>query len=123
MTARPSPARIAQIRADLPPHPAPGTWALALRELLAEIDALNAADWAGPALPWALLLDDDDLDGFLDDLAEAAVGFAGTDGQQTLTEVEKTFSTWRLIAVAQDAHNTALGPAATTTAPQEGRHV
>ncbi|MFD5220275.1 hypothetical protein ACFWMH_21825 [Streptomyces tendae] len=62
-----------------------------------------------PALPWARLMDDDDLEEFLADLTAAIIG---RDGTAALDEVEKTCGTWRLIAEAQHAHNTAPGPAA-----------
>ncbi|MFF9758613.1 hypothetical protein ACF1G4_03430 [Streptomyces caelestis] len=60
-----------------------------------------------PALPWAALMDADDLEGFLADLVDAA---SGDDDLSTLTEVESTIARWRLIAEAQHAHNTAPGP-------------
>ncbi|WP_432184895.1 hypothetical protein [Streptomyces tendae] len=60
-----------------------------------------------PALPWAKQMDADDLEEFLADLTAAIVG---RDGTAALDEVEKTCGTWRLIAEAQHAHNTAPGP-------------
>ena len=60
-----------------------------------------------PALPWAALMDADDLEGFLADLADAA---SGDDDLATLDEVESAIARWRLIAEAQHAHNTAAGP-------------
>jgi hypothetical protein len=48
-----------------------------------------------PALPWAGLMDDEDLHDFLD---------------VALAEVEATCGRWRAIAEAQHAHNTAPGP-------------
>ena len=60
-----------------------------------------------PALPWAGLLDDEDRDEFLADLTASIVGY---DGAAALAEVEKACATWRLIAEAQHAHNTAPGP-------------
>lgn len=44
MSAPLSPERLAEIRASVAaaPHPAPGTWAAGLRELLAEVDRLTA---------------------------------------------------------------------------------
>lgn len=73
-----------------------------LRARLAELEARSY----DAALPWAALMDADDLESFLAELAEAA---SGTDDLTTLAEVEKTCSTWRLIAEAQHAHNTAPG--------------
>jgi uncharacterized protein YoaH (UPF0181 family) len=67
-----------------------------------------------PALPWAALMDADDLEGFLADLVDAA---SGDDDLSTLTEVESTIARWRVIAEAQHAHNTAPGPDATTDEP------
>lgn len=60
-----------------------------------------------PALPWAALLDAEDLTDFLDELAASAITHASSD--VALAEVEKTCSTWRLIAEAQHGHNTAAG--------------
>ncbi|MFC9465166.1 hypothetical protein [Streptomyces coelicoflavus] len=60
-----------------------------------------------PALPWAKHVDADDLEGFLADLADAA---SGDDDLTTLAAVESAIATWRLIAEAQHAHNTAPGP-------------
>ncbi|MFH9816182.1 hypothetical protein [Streptomyces sp. NPDC017230] len=64
-----------------------------------------------PALPWARLMDADDVEGFLDDLVDAA---SGTDDLTTLDEVESTIARWRVIGEAQHAHNTAPGPNAVT---------
>jgi hypothetical protein len=61
-----------------------------------------------PALPWAALMDDEDLTDFLDELAASAITHASS--AVALAEVEKTCSTWRLIAEAQHGHNTAPGP-------------
>lgn len=61
-----------------------------------------------PALPWARLLDADDLADFLDELAASAITHASSD--VALAEVEETCGTWRLIAEAQHGHNTAPGP-------------
>ncbi|KAF2774683.1 hypothetical protein [Streptomyces sp. OM5714] len=60
-----------------------------------------------PALPWAKHMDADDLEGFLADLVDAA---SGDDDLTTLAAVESAIATWRLIAEAQHAHNTAPGP-------------
>lgn len=65
-----------------------------------------------PALPWAALLDADDLADFLDELAASAITNAS--GDVALAEVETTCRTWRLIAEAQHGHNTAPGPDAVT---------
>ncbi len=68
-----------------------------------------------PAMPWAALLDHEDLTDFLDELAAAAIRHASS--EVALAEVEKACSTWRLIAEAQHGHNTAPGPK-----PTEGEH-
>lgn len=65
-----------------------------------------------PALPWAALLDAEDLADFLDELAASAITNASSD--VALAEVETTCGTWRLIAEAQHGHNTAPGPDAAT---------
>ncbi|MET9012264.1 hypothetical protein ABZX74_15300 [Streptomyces olivaceoviridis] len=57
-----------------------------------------------PALPWARLMDDEDLSAFLDDLADAACEFGH---QNALLAVEETCARHRVIAEAQHAHNTA----------------
>lgn len=61
-----------------------------------------------PALPWARLMDHEDLTEFLDELAASAITHAPA--ETALTEVEATCGRWRLIAEAQHAHNTAPGP-------------
>lgn len=76
-------------------------------QLLRDIDGAAAMVAPLPALPWAALLDADDLEGFLSDLATAA---DADDDLSTLAAVEKVIAEWRLIAVAQDTHNTAPGP-------------
>ncbi|MEH0417903.1 hypothetical protein [Streptomyces sp. B21-083] len=65
-----------------------------------------------PALPWARLMDDEDLAEFIDELADAATRNAT--GEERLAAVEEVCGTWRLIAEAQDGHNTAPGPDAVT---------
>lgn len=65
-----------------------------------------------PALPWAALMDDDDLAEFLNELGEAAI--RSLDPREALAEVERACGTWRLIAEAQHGHNTAPGPDAVT---------
>jgi hypothetical protein len=64
------------------------------------------------ALPWAALMDDEDLAEFLDELADAAT--TNVDAVTRLAEVERACGTWRLIAEAQHGHNTAPGPDAMT---------
>ena len=84
-------------------------------------EALHAGQSAtyGPALPWAVLLDREDLTDFLDELAAAAVVHASS--ESVLAEVEKVCSTWRLIAEAQHAHNTAPGPSVQESADKLSR--
>lgn len=65
-----------------------------------------------PALPWARLMDDEDLADFLDELAASAITHASN--ARALAEVEDTIARWRLIAEAQHGHNTAPGPDAVT---------
>jgi hypothetical protein len=65
-----------------------------------------------PALPWAALMDTEDLTEFLDELADAAT--TNADVATRLAEVERACGTWRLIAEAQHGHNTAPGPDAMT---------
>ncbi|MFD4263971.1 hypothetical protein ACFWR9_41805 [Streptomyces sp. NPDC058534] len=62
------------------------------------------------ALPWAALMDRGDLAEFLLDLGHATCD--RVDALEALAEVESTCGTWRLIAEAQHAHNTAPGPQA-----------
>ncbi|MFE1192863.1 hypothetical protein ACFW6E_08690 [Streptomyces olivaceoviridis] len=59
-----------------------------------------------PALSWARLMDDEDLEEFLADLTAAIVG---RDGEAAIAEIEDTCARWRAIAEAQHAHNTAPG--------------
>lgn len=61
-----------------------------------------------PAMPWAALMDDEDLHDFLDELAASAITHASN--ATALAEVEVTCGRWRVIAEAQHAHNTAPGP-------------
>jgi hypothetical protein len=75
------------------------------------VRALRAKESSGsypPALPWARLLDAEDLADFLDELAASAITHATND--VALAEVEETCKTWRLIGEAQHGHNTAPGP-------------
>jgi hypothetical protein len=71
-----------------------------------------AAGSYSPALPWAALMDGEDLADFLDELADSATVNASSEVR--LAEVERTCATWRLIAEAQHGHNTAPGPDAVT---------
>jgi hypothetical protein len=70
-----------------------------------------------PALPWAGLMDTDDLAEFLRDLdatmrdgARQAHQAGQPQAPAVLSALEKTCATWRPIAEAQHAHNTAPGP-------------
>lgn len=65
-----------------------------------------------PALPWAALMDDEDLLDFLDELTDAAT--QNVSCVERLAEVERACGRWRLIAEAQHGHNTAPGPDAMT---------
>lgn len=62
-----------------------------------------------PALPWAALMDDEDLADFLADV-EQAIAAPGAAPVEALAAVETACGTWRSIAEAQHAHNTADGP-------------
>lgn len=64
------------------------------------------------ALPWAALMNDDDLIDFLDELTDAAT--RNVSCVERLAEVERACGTWRLIGEAQHGHNTAPGPDAMT---------
>jgi hypothetical protein len=80
-----------------------------MRQRLAELEAAQATDGIyPPALPWAALMDHEDLADFLDELAAAAI--ANATSEEALAEVEATCGRWRMIAEAQHAHNTAPGP-------------
>ncbi len=68
------------------------------------------------ALPWARLMDREDLAGFLDELGASAI--ANVDLRAALGEVEATCGRWRAIAEAQHAHNTAPGPDASVPAAE-----
>jgi hypothetical protein len=83
----------------------------------------EAGDSYPPVLPWAPHMDDDDLIGFLNELAgvmqdarHMATEAGPVHARRILTGLEKTCGTWRLIAEAQHAHNTAPGPDAEPTA-------
>ena len=62
-----------------------------------------------PALPWAALMDDEDLHDFLGDLLDTFTSDVPST-RHVLAELEKTCASWRAIAEAQHAHNTAAGP-------------
>lgn len=67
-----------------------------------------------PALPWAALMDDEDLREFLGDLGAAVLDYYRSEpsvpDREVLTSIEKACADWRLIAEAQHGHNTAPGP-------------
>jgi hypothetical protein len=75
----------------------------------------NAAEGLGtrttypPAMPWAALMDTEDLQDFLGDLIDTLNSDQPTT-RDVLAEVEKTCASHRAIAEAQHAHNTADGP-------------
>ncbi|MEU5157764.1 hypothetical protein [Glycomyces sp. NPDC021274] len=84
-----------------------------LRARVVELEQARAeGDYV--ALPWAFLLDDEDLHEFLGDLVAVAFNRWRWDPEvpdtETLRRVEKVCTTWRLIGEAQHAHNTAPGP-------------
>lgn len=84
-----------------------------LRARVAELEARapegeQSAGAYPPALPWAQLMDHEDLAEFLDELGASAITHASS--EVALVEVEETCSRWRLIAEAQHGHNTAPGP-------------
>lgn len=79
-----------------------------LKRARAEARTARGSDEYPPALPWAALMDDEDLTNFLDELAASAI--TNTDSETALAEVEDTCGRWRAIAEAQHAHNTAAGP-------------
>jgi hypothetical protein len=62
-----------------------------------------------PAMPWAALMDTEDLQDFLGDLLDALNSDQPTT-RDVLAEVEKTCASHRAIAETQHAHNTAPGP-------------
>ncbi|MFM9811489.1 hypothetical protein ACKI1J_32190 [Streptomyces scabiei] len=84
--------------------------------------AAHQPDTYPPALPWARLMDGDDLADFLRDLDTAlhrAVDAAVITGQPqapaVLDALEKTCASWRVTAEAQHGHNWAPGPHAGDT--------
>lgn len=84
-----------------------------LEQAQAEARTARGSDEYAPALPWAALLDEEDLHDFLGDLVAAAVNRWRWDPEvpdaETLRQIEAACMTWRLIAEAQHAHNTAAG--------------
>lgn len=100
------------------PLPVP-EWVAKVR---AAADGLEPRRSYPPALPWAALMDTDDLAEFMSDL-DAAMRDAARQAHlvsepqapNVLAAVEKTCATWRAIAEAQHAHNTAPGPDAPAT--------
>ncbi|MEX3101186.1 MULTISPECIES: hypothetical protein [unclassified Streptomyces] len=83
------------------------------RDRIAELESPERTS-CPPALPWAELMDDDDLTGFLDELADAAI--VNADPLTVLAQVEAACIRWRTIAEAQHGHNTAPGPDGITQA-------
>lgn len=81
---------------------------------MADVPAAEHPQSYPPALPWARLMDHEDLTDFLDELAASAITHASS--EVALGEVEATCGRWRLIAEAQYGHNTAPGPDAITQA-------
>lgn len=96
----------------------------------------KAADTHPPALPWARLMDAEDLAEFLAEV-EHAIATPGATPTEALAAVETACGTWRLIAEAQHAHNTAPGPndeelrsccagpvcTCTPSSPQDDEHI
>ncbi|MDX3033734.1 hypothetical protein [Streptomyces scabiei] len=87
-----------------------------LKQLRAEVEALRAERHStneslddavqelrrretGPALPWAHVMPDDDLHGFLDDMVSAALGRWRSDPEvpdrQVLADIERACAQWR----------------------------
>jgi hypothetical protein len=92
------------------PLPAPD-WVVEVRKAA---EGLGERKTYPLALPWAQLMDDDDLHDFLGDLIDALNSERPT-MSDVLAEVEKTCASHRAIAEAQHAHNTADGPEAGET--------
>jgi len=75
---------------------------------------VSAASESYPlAFPWAVLMDEEDFYDFRADLVAAT---AHRPQERALAEMEKAVATWRMIAEAQHAHNTAPGPSAEESA-------
>lgn len=92
---------------------------LDLRARVAELEAAQqpAEGSSYPsALPWARLMDAEDLAEFLAEV-EHAIATPGATPAEALAAVEKRCGTWRVIAEAQHAHNTAPGPDAEAGEP------
>jgi hypothetical protein len=92
-------------------------------QLLNGLAAAHQPDTYPPALPWARLMDREDLDDFLRDLdtamhraVDAAVITGKPQAAAVLEALEATFASWRVTAEAQHAHNWAPGPHADDTA-------
>ncbi|WP_106518167.1 hypothetical protein [Streptomyces sp. 111WW2] len=84
-----------------------------LQELATEA---HQADVYPLALPWALLMGNEDLRSFLADVWRTTHGLYPRAGErprtarEVLEAVEKAAATWRAVAETQHAHNTAPGP-------------
>lgn len=92
------------------PLPVPG-WVAKVREAA---DGLVERRSYPPALPWARLMDDEDLREFLGDLGAAVLDYYRSEpsvpDRDVLASIEKACADWRLIAEAQHGHNAAPGP-------------
>ncbi|MFD5571980.1 hypothetical protein [Streptomyces cadmiisoli] len=93
------------------------------RELLERLAAQASTDTYPLTLPWALLMDSEDLIGFLNEVAgvmqdarHMATSAGDVHARAILAGLEKTCAIWRPIAEAQHAHNTAPGPDAVASA-------
>ncbi|MFI8535406.1 hypothetical protein ACIGMX_34815 [Streptomyces aquilus] len=93
----------------------------ALADMRAALEAPERKSYP-PALPWAALMDPDDLTEFLRDITSTMLATtlgarlaSRAPGPTELAALEKVCATWRLIAEAQHAHNTAPGPDSETT--------
>lgn len=106
-------ARITALPQDWELDPGRGDCAALLERLAAEA---HRPDTYPLVLPWALLMDSEDLAAFLRDLSDGMEGAAARahltgepQAQHVLEAVEGICATWRTIAEAQHAHNTAPG--------------
>jgi hypothetical protein len=103
---------ITNLPQDYELDPGRGDAVVVLNRLAAEA---QQADTYPPALPWARLLDTEDLTEFLAEL-DSAMHAATTavpitdQPRAVLDALETTCASWRAIAEAQHAHNTAPGP-------------